>query len=138
MLRDITTVFLAGPMRGYPLYNFPLFDKASGQLRSYGYQVTSPADEDRKAGFDPAISLTDNFPTKEDCIKRSTTAIIACEAVFLLPGWMASECAPIEKQIAQFLHRELFLYNPEYPGRILEFPYVKNTITCPLTKHQSD
>ena len=46
-------VYIAGPMRGKKLYNFPEFDRVGGILLSKGYKVYSPADLDREHGFDP-------------------------------------------------------------------------------------
>lgn len=44
------TVYIAGPMRGYPNFNFAAFDKAKALLESQGWYVISPADMDRQAG----------------------------------------------------------------------------------------
>ena len=44
-------IYVAGPMRGFPLYNFPAFDAAAAELRRHGHTVISPADHDREMGF---------------------------------------------------------------------------------------
>ena len=41
-------VYLAGPMRGKPNFNFPAFDYAAAKLREDGHEVFSPADKDRE------------------------------------------------------------------------------------------
>jgi hypothetical protein len=41
-------------MRGYEHYNAPAFDAATAQLRAAGYEVISPVEMDRAAGFDHA------------------------------------------------------------------------------------
>lgn len=46
--------YIASKMRGEPLMNFPAFAEAAKALRSAGYKVFSPAEEDLKKGFDPA------------------------------------------------------------------------------------
>lgn len=39
-------VYLAGPMRGVPHFNFPAFHAAAAELRARGYVVFSPAEAD--------------------------------------------------------------------------------------------
>ncbi len=51
------TIYIAGPMSGYPQYNFPAFDEARDELRENGWQVVSPADMDREHGLDPTKNL---------------------------------------------------------------------------------
>ncbi len=46
-------VFISGPMSIKKLFNFPAFDEARDKLKAAGYDVVSPADLDREAGFDP-------------------------------------------------------------------------------------
>jgi hypothetical protein len=41
-------VYLAGPMRGIPQFNFPAFMAAAKQLQKEGYHVFNPADRDIK------------------------------------------------------------------------------------------
>lgn len=45
-------IYVIGPMPSVPYFNFPAFDKAAAELRKRGYLPLSPADIDRKAGFD--------------------------------------------------------------------------------------
>lgn len=41
-------IYLSGPMRGIPSSNFKAFDYAARKLREEGFEVFSPADNDRK------------------------------------------------------------------------------------------
>lgn len=43
-------VYIFGPMRGYPKFNFPAFDAARDKFVQAGFNVISPADIDRAAG----------------------------------------------------------------------------------------
>ena len=37
-------IYVAGPMRGYPEFNFPSFHAAAAQLRAAGHTVFNPAE----------------------------------------------------------------------------------------------
>jgi hypothetical protein len=41
-------IYLAGPMRGVPLFNFPAFDAAAAALRKLGHTVFNPAERDNE------------------------------------------------------------------------------------------
>lgn len=86
------TYYIAGPMRGYPLYNFPAFDAGAEFLRSYGHDVLSPADLDRAVGFDPATAeISDE--EYEAAMARDLAAIAKCHGIYLLRGWERSHGA---------------------------------------------
>lgn len=104
-------VYLAGPMRGYKLYNFPAFDEYRDKLCDAGIDVISPADLDRDAGFDPEKDLdyTKSF-TKEDCIIRDVEAICRpdVDAVVLMPGWEKSSGVMVELALSLFLKKPCY------------------------------
>ena len=102
------TVYIAGKMRGVPLFNFPKFDRAAEEFRSLGWRVISPAEMDRERGFDPTTLGTDlsegvSPAFLKDAILRDLTAIIDCTALALLPGWETSAGAKVELALARFL-----------------------------------
>jgi hypothetical protein len=66
-------VYLAGPMRGYPEFNFPAFNLAAAKLRAAGYVVLG-----------------------EDMAWICAHA----EAIALLPGWENSKGATAERATA--------------------------------------
>ena len=41
---SLPTLYIAGPMRGYPDHNFPAFRAAAAALRRAGYGVVNPAE----------------------------------------------------------------------------------------------
>ena len=99
-------VYLAGPMRGYPRFNFDAFDAYAAELRDAGYEVTSPAELDRKHGFDPDEPISDDEieAMLPNMIARDLVAIaLDCEAVALLPGWQDSRGVKVELTLARFL-----------------------------------
>lgn len=100
-------VYIAGPMRGYPLYNFSAFDAAADEIRSEGHKAINPADLDREAGFDPTTLPDDwdwsTYPPGMDpneFINRDIEAIKTCDAISMLPGWRKSKGATAEHALA--------------------------------------
>lgn len=96
----VTTLYLAGPMTGIPQFNFPSFAAMADALRSVGFDVISPHEEDHpdvqeaawaspdgdisklpqgKAGSDPGLTATKNVMD-----------IARAQGVALLPGWHQS------------------------------------------------
>lgn len=98
-------VYLAGPMRNYPNFNFPAFDYAAAKLRAQGLTVFSPAERDR----DTYGKEIENNPTgNEDLVTNKACTINDCmladtkwicehaDAIALLPGWEKSTGAKAE------------------------------------------
>ena len=94
-------IYIAGPMRGIPLFNFPAFDAAAASLRSMGWEPVNPADLDRQHGFNPATdSVTPEFLL--EAMRRDLDAITRVDAVALLPGWENSRGALAEIAVARW------------------------------------
>lgn len=108
-------IYLAGPMRGIPDFNFPMFDVAAANLRARGFEVFSPADNDRQKGYvgKPVDEI------KRDCIMDDLTYIAReADAIALLPGWEASKGVAAEVALAIFLDLKLItLTEDEVYGR---------------------
>lgn len=109
------SIYIAGPMRGIKYFNFPAFDAARESLRAQGWYVISPADLDRKTGFDETDFPDDydwidlgkiNF-NLHDAIDRDVGAIKSCDAIYMLTGWENSKGAKAEKAIAEWLGHEV-------------------------------
>lgn len=104
-------LYLAGPMRGIPYFNFPAFDKAAANLRARGYEVFSPAENDR---VNYGAELAASNPTGNEARATAThgfnlraalgtdLAYICAEAdgIALLPGWRNSKGATAEHATA--------------------------------------
>lgn len=82
---NIKQVYLAGPMRGRELLNFPLFHEVANHLRKLGLGVTSPAEKDIQAGY----SGTNQRPWIE-CACEDALEVLKSDAVVVLPGWEGS------------------------------------------------
>lgn len=108
------TIYIAGPMRGKPLFNFPSFDAARDRLVADGWSVISPADMDREIGFDETKSYP---PTKEfldAAMARDIEAIKKSDAIYMLRGWKESTGATAEYHLARWKH--IPIYEEEAEG----------------------
>lgn len=120
-------IYVAGPMRGYPLYNYQNFEDATVALRKQGHAVISPHEIDMELGYvDVAgttqyavladgtpdvmagahrtftsVELTDKF-SMEKALAYDLRVITQQDAIALLPGWEYSEGAGKEKLVAEW------------------------------------
>lgn len=102
MGEDRLLVYIAGPMRSIPAYNFPAFDAAAARFRANGWEVINPADLDRQNGV---TEHTDPLPPGflRDAMRRDLAAICDCDAIALLPGWRKSAGVAVELALASLL-----------------------------------
>lgn len=100
-------IYLAGPMRGIPEFNFPAFHKAAAQLRALGHEVFSPAERDmaahgpdfgvgNNAGDEGLAAETQGFNLRETLAANTAWICAEAEAIVLLPGWRGSKGATAE------------------------------------------
>jgi len=116
-------IYVAGPMTGYPQFNFPLFAKVTKILRDQGQEVISPAEQDPPEVQAAAIKSTDGHlhdgqiagHTWGDCLARDVKIIADHEvdAICLLPGWEASRGACLEAFVGLLCGLEFFEYDDE-------------------------
>lgn len=119
-------VYIAGPMTGYPYFNFSLFDEMRDDLTQLGHKPISPADLDRAYGFDPyqypELADPSNNGGKwlaeakfslPEAIRRDVDAILQCDWMVMLPGWENSRGAQSEKAVAEWAG--LVILYPEDP-----------------------
>lgn len=106
-------LYIAGPMRGLPAFNFGEFDKARDFLKKLGHEPISPADHDREMFPDhdwDAIDAT--IPagfTIEDALQWDFSAILRADGIALLPGWENSEGAKAEKFVAEQTGKKVYM-----------------------------
>lgn len=107
--------YLAGPMRGYPKFNFPAFFDAEEALQRLKWTVANPARLDMEAH--PEISDPEKLPVnamweyvERDVLALTNLARISgpdCKvAVHFLEGWHKSKGARAEHAIAEWLGLE--------------------------------
>jgi len=131
----MTTVYLAGPMRGLPNFNFQAFEDAAHDLADMGYKVISPhqfdldthrvvaefhiedppqADGESRRVFDK-VELSPDFDI--DATLKDDLDLIEslCDAIVLLPGWSNSEGANMELTKAEALGYPVLYFDPTVP-----------------------
>ena len=123
------SIYVAGPMRGVPLFNFPAFDAAATRLTWEGWRVVSPAELDRRRGFDPLelpidfdwSTLPQGFDLRE-AVARDLENLQQCDAIYMLDGWQKSRGARAELATAEWLGLEVLHQTQprEATGDILE------------------
>ena len=105
-------IYIAGPMTGYPQYNFPAFLEAEKEISGKGWKALSPARMDIERGFnpikDPTAVFTDDM--LQDAIIRNIAAILESDAIAMLDNWSESKGAKAEYYVARWAGKQLFRY----------------------------
>lgn len=89
------TIYLSGPMKGYPGKNYPLFNMVAARLRDAGHQVYNPAE------FKADRPCEDAFPIREAFAAYSKFICEEADTIVLLPGWESSKGANAERALAE-------------------------------------
>lgn len=102
-------VYLAGPMSGYPQFNFPLFYKAAAQLRADNWNIVSPAELDADTDAEipkAALASPDGKHINKgvaghtwgDLLARDVKMLAddGIEGIIFLPDWEKSRGARLE------------------------------------------
>jgi hypothetical protein len=96
--RKRNKIYLAGPMSGYPEWNFPAFMAAEDYVRLLRVGVVNPARAfGGKTDIDWHICLS-------LCVRR---LVRECDQIWMLPGWTKSRGAVIEHLVARGLGLEV-------------------------------
>lgn len=115
-------IYLAGPMRGKPFFNFPEFDRGAAALRKAGHEVFNPAERDRTVDpnvgennptGDMTLALNSGFSLREALAADMKFICEEAEAIALLPGWENSKGAIAEYNTAKALDLKIFAIYPQ-------------------------
>lgn len=125
------SVYVSGPMTGYPDFNFKAFDGVAAELRSGGVKVFSPADHDREvvdrlwpgkrpedfpgyaegdlAGYFDGVSHGGEFQLDNMLAWDFTVICNEIDSVVLLPAWEASTGARSERFVGERTGKQIWL-----------------------------
>lgn len=104
-------IYVAGPMRGIPEFNFPAFHAAAKELRGLGHFVFSPAEKDNERhgadiskgnanGCEETAAKERGFNLREALGVDIAWICAEADAIALLPGWENSKGARAELHTA--------------------------------------
>lgn len=106
-------VYVAGPMRGIPHFNYPAFHNATKKLREQGHEVFSPAERDiERDGVDWGsahpdgdlqAAISNGLSLRQALGDDLAYVCREAEAIALLPGWQNSKGAKAELATAEAL-----------------------------------
>jgi hypothetical protein len=113
-------IYLAGPMRGIPEFNFPAFRTAAAKLRADGHFVFSPNERDEKVhgadigkgnatGDEHQAVAEHGFNLREALADDLIFICREADAIALLPGWENSKGANAERATAVALGLQIIL-----------------------------
>lgn len=104
-------IYLAGPMRGIPEFNFPAFYRYADMLRKEGHFVFSPAEKDNeKAGKDissgningdeAVAEAQHGFSIRTALFMDMEFICLHADMIAMMPGWERSSGARAEHATA--------------------------------------
>lgn len=95
-------VYIAGPMTGYPEFNYPAFRDTAARLRRMGFEVISPAELNP---IEPSLIVDERYHQElyPSYIRRDITALLECDHICMMRGWQDSKGAALEYHIAHVL-----------------------------------
>lgn len=113
------SVYIAGPMRHRPQFNFPAFYAAEAELSRAGYVVHNPARHDAESlGLDCKKFPTGDFKDAgwsdeqinyfmREAFAWDMQCVCEADAIALLPGWEQSAGVAVELAVANLLKLEV-------------------------------
>lgn len=94
------TIYISGPMRGIPQFNFAAFDFAEDLWAHMGWKVLNPAKRGWGSG-DPATGTGVTPEEVQAWLREDIREIVSeCDAIGLIRGWEESEGAKLEAAVA--------------------------------------
>ena len=94
--RLTAVVYIAGPMTGYPQFNYPAFNAAAQSLRDAGYDTLNPVDSEQH-------NDTGTPQTWDWYMRHALRMVLDADGIACLPGWESSKGASLEVTVASAL-----------------------------------
>lgn len=105
-------IYIAGPMQGYPEFNFPAFFEAQGYLERLGWIVFNPAAKDLEKHPDIQNNSTGDIKEASEkgfdlrvALTWDMSRICESDGIYLLRGWEHSHGASAEWALAVALQK---------------------------------
>lgn len=119
-------IYISGPMRGLPDFNYPKFNAVEEELTRNGWHVDNPAKIGEEFGTPEEINSDPEL--LRSVMNAELATVKTCEAIFLLRGWERSVGA--KKELAAALESGAEIYLEE--GDALEYDpnlvgYIRST-----------
>ncbi len=105
----MSTIYICGPMAGYPDLNRTAFDEAAALIEARGDRAVVPHDVGVREHDGPCPAVYGDKPAAQGdhdggCYLRADLAfMVDADAVHVLPGWSRSRGAQIEVLLARLL-----------------------------------
>lgn len=105
-------LYLAGPMRGFPDFNFPAFHAAAAKLRAEGHEVFNPAEKGMEKD---AANSQDDLAFRRLVFGLDTDWICReAEGIAMMPRWVESRGAFAEWALANALGLDVRYLGQEF------------------------
>ena len=113
-------IYIAGPMTGVAMHNFPAFFEAARILKEAGWEVVNPAE---------------NFGGRTDLprtayLRADVALLVHCDAMAMLPGWEDSEGAKLEYLLAHMMGMPMIEVPTLHPINNAPMPLVQLQQSC--------
>jgi hypothetical protein len=122
-------IYLFGPMRGLPDWNFPAFDAARERLEKLGHEVFCPASLFRAMPYVREESQDRRHLVH--VISQDLLCIQAADGLAGLPGWEDSAGSTVEVSMALFLNLPIFCAVKLHELEIIRNPWYARYCDCP-------
>lgn len=113
-------IYIAGPMSGYPNFNFDAFNNAANIFRAGGWEVFNPAEKESETlsaeslvNGDAALAAEQGFNFRE-VYTWDVNKVIEADAILMLKGWENSPGARGEHAVAVAMQKHYPDYNIIY------------------------
>ena len=93
----MSTIYVAGPMTGYPEFNYPAFRDAAATLARLGHIVLNPVDSEN---HNPTPGTPQSW---QWYMRHAIRMVVGADGMALLDGWEKSKGARLEHSIATAL-----------------------------------
>lgn len=104
-------IYIAGPMRGRPEWNYTAFMEAEARWQEWGWHVFNPHVLVEALGYSKSEDCEPHNDVEHlrHVLLQDISCILASDAIALLPDWKLSRGATFELAVAQFL--DLIIYD---------------------------